>query len=63
MNGNLVIAMRAGEEVLIGDEIVLKFVRISGKRSIRVRISAPKDIVILFGSPEQKKARRDVQKL
>ncbi len=44
----LVLTRRVGESIKIGDEIELTIAEIRGK-SIRLAISAPKDLVILRG--------------
>lgn len=44
----LVLSRGSGEEIKIGDQIVVKFVEIRGGR-VKVRIDAPKSVQILRG--------------
>ena len=54
----LVLTRRRGEEIVIGDEVVIKVVE-SHKDSVRVGISAPRNLSIRLGSYWMRKRGRD----
>lgn len=49
--GGLVLSRKAGEKILIGDQIEIEIVRTTGKRA-QVWINAPKDVKVLRGELE-----------
>lgn len=55
----LVLSRKAGEDIIIGDNIVIKVIRIDGKK-VRLGLEAPEDIKILRGELERREENDNV---
>lgn len=51
----LVLSRRVKERIILGDEIVVTVLRLDGDR-VRLGVEAPRDIIVLRGELEAKKA-------